>query len=268
MKLSEAADILKEAGIEDGKREARLLFSHFSGLPDALLYGANAESFSEELAEAVNRRAKREPLQYIIGKVDFYKETYMVSSDCLIPRSDTEILVDEVIKRIPSGAKIIDLCTGSGCIALSVLRNTVLTTAVALDISAAALSVARQNADSLSLGSRVEFISADVLEKAIEGKFFAVISNPPYVTEGAYQNLAPEIYFEPRIAFLGGEDGLVFYRRIVSLYKNSLCEGGFFAFEIGYDQADSIRQIAKDNSFLCEIIKDYSGNNRVAVLKK
>lgn len=268
MKLTETADILSSAGIEDAKREARLLFSHFSGLPTALLYGKDAESFSDELAEAIKRRAEHEPLQYIIGKVDFYKETYKVSPACLIPRSDTEILVDEVIKRLPRGAKFIDLCTGSGCIALSVLNNTEATTAVMLDISESALAIAKENAESLSLSSRVELISADVLSEAVEWEFFAVVSNPPYVTENAYKSLAPEIYFEPSIAFLGGKDGLVFYKRIVSIYKNRLSAGGFFAFEIGYDQADSIREIAKEHAFSCEIIKDYSGNDRVAILKK
>ena len=268
MKLSEAADILSNAGIEDAKREARLLFSHFSELPNTLLYGGDAESFSEELAEAIKRRAEHEPLQYIVGEVDFYKETYKVSPACLIPRSDTEILVDEVIKRLPRGAKFIDLCTGSGCIALSVLNNTESTTVAMLDISDAALSVAKENAEKLSLSSRVELISADVLREAVEGEFDAVVSNPPYVTESAYKSLAPEIYFEPSIAFLGGKDGLIFYRKIVSLYKDRLSEGGFFAFEIGYDQAEPIKEIAKEHAFSCEIIKDYSGNDRVALLKK
>ncbi len=267
MKLSEAAAILKAAGIEDSKREARLIFSRFSGLADYMLFGCDAESSAPALIEAVERRAKREPLQYIVGTVDFYKETYKVSPDCLIPRSDTEILVDEVIKRLPKGAKFADLCTGSGCIALSILANTDSTTAAALDISEAALRVAKENAERLSLLERVQFTAADVLEKAIPEKFFAVVSNPPYVTQKAYKELAPEIYFEPDIAFLGGEDGMIFYKGIISLYKNSLCDGGFFAFEIGYDQADMITQLARDNSFSSEIIKDYSGNDRVAILR-
>ena len=268
MKLSEATDILAKAGIEDAKREARLLFSHFLGLSESMLYGADAESSSKHLADAIKRRADREPIQYIIGTVGFYKESYKVSPSCLIPRSDTEILVDEVIKRLPDGAKFIDLCTGSGCVALSVLNNTTLTSAVALDISDAALSLAKENAESLSLSDRVEFILTDALLKAVDGKFSAVISNPPYVTEKAYENLAPEIYFEPSIAFLGGKDGLVFYRKIIALYKDSLCENGFFAFEIGYDQAKSLKEIADEHGFICKIIKDYSGNDRVAILEK
>ena len=268
MKLSTATDILKNAGIEDAKREARLLFMNFSGLSDAVLYRGDAESENEELLTAIDRRSRREPLQYIIGTVDFYRETYKVSPDCLIPRYDTEILVDEVIKRLPDGACFIDLCTGSGCIALSTLNNTKSTSAVALDISKGALAVARENAERLSLTSRVEFIEADVLSAAVDKTFFAVVSNPPYVTEEAYEGLEPEIYFEPSIAFLGGKDGMTFYRQILSLYKNQISNDGFFAFEIGYDQGEAISAIAKEHSLTVELIKDYSGNDRVAILKK
>ena len=268
MKLSTATEILKEAGIEDAKREARLLFSSIGKIPDSDLFGRDAECDLKELTEAVERRAKREPIQYIIGEVDFYRETYKVTPDCLIPRSDTEILVDEVIRRLPEGAEFIDLCTGSGCIALSVLNNTKNTSAVAVDISPAALRVAKENAESLSLSKRIAFIEKDALSQAVEGRFCAIISNPPYVTEEAYKNLMPEIYFEPDIAFLGGGDGLNFYRGILALYENSLTDGGFFAFEIGYDQAKALTELAKIHSMKSEIIKDYSGNARVAILRK
>ena len=267
MKLSEAAKILGNAGIDDPKREARMLFSRFSGLSEAALYGGDAESSSPELCEAVRRRSEREPMQYIIGEVDFYRESYIVSADCLIPRSDTEILVDEAVKILPCGARFIDLCTGSGCIALSVLNNTSDTTAIALDLSEKALNIAKRNAERLSLLDRISFICGDALSDKTDGKFDAVISNPPYVTSEAYKSLEPEIYFEPEMAFLGGDDGLIFYRKIISLYKDSLKEGGFFAFEIGYDQADAIFSIAKENSLEARIVKDLSGNDRVAILR-
>lgn len=266
MKLSTATKTLKEAGIEDALFEARVLFSEIGGFSSLELYGRDAECESCELSEAVMRRAKREPLQYIIGKASFYREEYKVTPDCLIPRSDTEILVDEVVKRLPSGARFIDICTGSGCIALSVLKNTDSTTALAIDISEKALSVARENANSLSLDKRIKFVAADALKKTAEGNFYAVVSNPPYVTPSAYKNLQPEIYFEPDIAFLGGEDGLNFYRAILENYKNNLKEGGFFAFEIGYDQADALKALADEHSLKIEIKKDLSDNPRVAIL--
>lgn len=268
MKLSTATEILKEAGIEDARREARLLFSEIMQIPVSNLLTAEIECCSDRLSEAIARRAKREPLQYIIGEVDFYRERYKVTPDCLIPRSDTEILVDIAVKRLPQGASFIDLCTGSGCIALSVLNNTERTSAVAVDISPSALSVAKENAKRLSLSDRVSFLEKDVLSEAVKGSFHAIISNPPYVTKEAYKELMPEIYFEPDIAFLGGDDGLDFYRGILELYKNSLSDGGFFAFEIGYDQADAILLLAKQHSLECEIINDYGGNARVAILNK
>ena len=266
MKLSTATEILASAGIENSRSEARILFEKFGKIPRSQLYGCDAESDSDELILALERRKKREPLQYIIGEVDFYKETYYVTPDTLIPRSDTEILVDEVIKRLPQGARLVDLCTGSGCIALSILNNTRDTSAVALDISGSALEVARKNAARLSLEGRIEFMEADVLKREADGVFSAVISNPPYVTSSAYESLMPEIYFEPKIAFVGGEDGLVFYRRILELYEKKLEENGFFAFEIGYDQADAMVDLAKKHSLQIEIIKDYSDNTRVAIL--
>jgi release factor glutamine methyltransferase len=268
MKLSTATEILRDAGIEDPRREARLIFSAFSGMEIAALCVGDAQCDLPILEDAVRRRSEREPLQYIIGEVDFYRERYRVTPDCLIPRSDTEILVDEAVKMIPDGARFADLCTGSGCIALSVLNNTKSTTAVAVDISKGALRVAKENADRLSLSGRVDFIEKDVLAGAIEGKYFAILSNPPYVTAKAYESLMPEIYFEPDIAFLGGEDGLDFYRGILKAYENSLEDGGFFGFEIGYDQADAISALAAEHSMAAEIIKDLSGNPRVAILKK
>jgi release factor glutamine methyltransferase len=190
-----------------------------------------------------------------------------VSRDCLIPRSDTELLVDFAVKNLPSGARFIDLCTGSGCIALSVLNNTADTTALAVDISPAALEIARKNANRLGLDSRVEIREGDALGEAIGGEVDAVLSNPPYVTDGEYTALDREIYFEPRGAFVGGEDGGDFYRAITENYKNSLKVGGFIAYEIGAGQAALLGKIAEDNQMSCEIINDLGGRARVAVLK-
>ena len=266
MKITEAIKILAEAGIDDPRREARLLFSKFTPLTEIEIYSPDAECDSEQLLSALERRAKRYPLQYIIGEVDFYRESYKITESCLIPRSDTEILVEEAIKRLPSGAHFIDLCTGSGCVGLSILNNTSRTSAALLDISEPALETARENAARLSLTERAEFILGDAKSLIPKRRFFAVISNPPYVSADAYRKLEPEIYCEPKIAFLGGEDGLDFYRAIIPLYKEYVDENGFFAFEIGYDQADAVKQMAEENSLFSEIIKDYSSNDRVAIL--
>jgi release factor glutamine methyltransferase len=190
-----------------------------------------------------------------------------VSPDCLIPRQDTEILVDFAVHNIPAGKRFIDLCTGSGCIAVSTLKNTEKTEATAIDISEPALDLARENAKRNEVADRLSFVLADVLEYAPKDEYFAVLSNPPYVTEAAYTKLQPEIYHEPKIAFVGGESGTVFYERIIDLYKNKIAKGGFFAFEIGFDQGDALTELARKNGMLSEIIKDFSGLDRVAILK-
>lgn len=265
MKLSEAIDILSHAGVDSPRHDAIELFVRFGGFNRTELV-RDVESDNKGLQNAVVRRSNREPLQYIIGEVGFYRETYTVSSDCLIPRSDTEILVDYAVRHIPCGEKFLDLCTGSGCVAVSTLKNTEDTSAAAVDISEAAISLAKENAKKNGVSDRCEFICADALSGAVDGEFFAVLSNPPYVSEAEYESLSPEIYFEPKIAFVGGTLGLDFYGRILDLYRDSLREGGFFAFEIGYNQGDAIMSLAKERNMSCEILKDYSHNDRVAVI--
>ena len=269
MKLSDAVKILSEAGIEDARREARTIFTTLGGYSLADLVGSDLKTGNTAVIEAVERRANHEPLQYIIGKVDFFYETYKVTPDCLIPRQDTEILVSLAVKMIPEGEKFIDLCTGSGCIAISTLKNTKSTTAVAVDLSSGALALARENAALNGVSDRVTFIEADVLRERIDGEYFAVLSNPPYVTQAAYEALEPELYFEPEMALVGtDDDGAGFYRRIIELYIDAVKDGGFIAFEIGYDQADPLSKAAEAIGKKCEIIKDLSGNDRVALIRK
>ena len=267
MKLSEATRILTDAGVENPRHDAREIFRKFAGFKDCELICPEASSDLTELLSAIKRRAEREPLQYILGDVDFYRENYEVTPDCLIPRQETELLVDFAVKNIPSGKEFVDLCTGSGCIAISTLCNTKDTSALAVDLSDGALRIAAKNAKKNGVADRVKFLCRDVLTDAVTDSVFAVLSNPPYVTEAAYSTLEPEIYKEPKMAFLAGEDGLIFYRTIVSLYKDKIEKGGFFAFEIGYDQATSLFDIAELHGMCAEIIKDYSGNDRIAVLR-
>ena len=267
MKLSEATSILTDAGVEDARHDARELFRKIGGFKDYELLSPNLCSNSAELVRAVKRRAEREPLQYILGEVDFYRESYEVTPDCLIPRQETELLVDFAVKNIPHGKNFIDLCTGSGCVAVSTLCNTAGTSAVAVDLSESALKLAKKNAKKNGVADRVSFICSDVLKSPVADSVFAVLSNPPYVTETAYSTLEPEIYKEPRMAFVAGDDGLIFYRRIVYLYKDKIEKGGFFAFEIGYDQGNSLRELAALHGMSSEIIKDFSSNDRIAVLK-
>ena len=266
MKLSCAIKLLEDAGVSDAAFDARELFETVGGIPRAALYGADPDSESEELERAVLRRANREPLQYIIGHVSFFREEYLVSPDCLIPRQDTETLVEVAISRLPRGARFADLCTGSGCVGISVLANTVDTSAVLVDISERALAVAEKNAKRNGVMQRVTLLCRDVLREPIEERFFAVLSNPPYVSPEAYEGLEREIYFEPKIAFVGERCGAQFYERLIPLYRDIIDPSGFIAFEIGFDQAKLLRSLAEANGMLCEIISDLCGNDRVAVL--
>ena len=267
MKFSEAAELLSKSGIESPRHDAKEIFIHFGGFSPSDLLVGNPESENCELIHAISRRAAREPLQYIIGEVGFYRETYFVSEACLIPRPDTEILVDYAVKNLTRGASFLDLCTGSGCVAISTLSNTRNTVASAIDISEDAVEIAKRNAERNNVSDRIDFAVKDVTSEVYPGKYDAILSNPPYVTHDAYKALQPEIYHEPKIAFLGGLDGLDFYRAILDLYKDSLKDHGFFAFEIGYDQADSIIKLSEERGFSAEILTDYSSNPRVAVLK-
>ena len=268
MKLSEAVSRLRASGIESARRDAMEIFSEIGGVPKGELMLGDAESFSEAVISAVERRASREPLQYIIGKCYFYNEEYEVNESVLIPRSDTEILVEYACRNIPKGKKFLDLCTGSGCVGISTLKNTVGTTAILVDISEDALGVAERNARLNGVFERAELKRADVFGECVGDKVFAVLSNPPYVKDSVYETLEREIFHEPRIAFVGGEDGCDFYREITKKYKDRLECGGFIAYEIGYDQGEALTLIGEKEGMDCRIIKDYSGNDRVAVLSK
>ncbi len=268
MRLSEACRILSNAGIESVRHDALEIFSEIGGISRGEMLCSDVDTSDTRVIRAIERRSDREPLQYVIGKTYFFNEVYEVNDSVLIPRSDTEILVEYAVKNIPRGKSFIDLCTGSGCVGISTLKNTVGTTARLVDISEDALAVAKRNAELNGVSERAEFIQLDVMKDVAEGEFYAVLSNPPYVKDSVYSELEEEIFREPRIAFLGGEDGCDFYREITKQYKNKISADGFIAYEIGYDQGEALSEIAAAEGMSCLIIKDYSGNDRVAVLKK
>ena len=265
--LREAIRLLEEAGIPSPDYDARELFRAFSGLKNEPLM-LNSASDNAELMNAINRRINREPLQYIVGTVGFYREEYRVTPDCLIPRSDTEILVDYAVRSIPDGERFADLCSGSGCVGVSTLKNTNGTACDSFDISDGAIALTRENAEHNGVSKRLNVYKTDLLREEIDGEYFAILSNPPYIPREVYEGLEKEIFSEPEIAFVGGDSGLIFYERLVPVCKKHIKSNGFIAFEIGYDQAESLMRIAKENELSCQIIKDYSGNDRVAVLKR
>lgn len=273
MTYREICVLFSNVGIDSAEWDARLLLEHFCG-KCSIDYFAEPDreiDLTDELLSAIKQRASRYPLQYIIGEWDFYRQTYEVSPDCLIPRSDTEILVEEAIKCLPQGARFADLCTGSGCIAISVLAERPDTAAIAVDKFERTLSVARRNAQRNGVQTRLDFLCADVLLPDFltveKGTLDAILCNPPYIPTDVLETLEPELSIEPRKALDGGEDGLIFYETLLKNASVYLKPNGFFLFEIGFDQAQSLSLLGERYGFHgVKILRDYGGNDRVVCL--
>ncbi len=269
MTLSDAIKALEAAGIDYAEYDARELMRKFSGNESQLITKAT-ECDSPEFLSALERRISREPLGYILGTVGFFREEYKVTPDCLIPRPDTEILVEYAVKSIPCGSLFLDLCSGSGCIGISTLANTLSTECISVDISEKALDLTLENAKRNGVSGRLRTLKCDLLNDTpvLNKKPFAILSNPPYIKPSVYEELSEEVHLEPRIAFVAEDDGMAFYNRLVPMAMDMICGEGFAAFEIGYDQKEAITKVAEKNGCSIEIIKDYSGNDRVAVIRK
>lgn len=272
MTYQELCRRLHNGGIADAEHEAALLAERLCGVSRAtLLSDPDRELFSDTLADAVARRTNGEPLQYILGEWDFFGETYRVTPDCLIPRPDTELLVENAIKLLPPGARFADLCTGSGCVAISTLAHRPDCTAMGVDLFPNTVALARENAERNGVKDRLALSVANVLDPNClvnEAPFDGILSNPPYIRTAVIDTLDRELFAEPRAALDGGEDGLIFYRSIVKNLASRLTEKGFFLFEIGFDQEDDIKAIAAEYGYLCTVEKDLSGNPRVALLTR
>ena len=262
---------LADAGIEEAALDARLLLEHICGTDrnTLLVHGDRTVSPEEEkqYLDAVERRSRRIPLQQITGQQEFMGLPFWVNSNVLIPRQDTEVLVEEVLKHTHDGMRILDMRTGSGCIMISILHYSNDCEGLGVDISSPALEVAEENAERLlsgRTGVSARFLQSDLFE-AVDGKYDILVSNPPYIRSAVVDTLMPEVKdYEPRIALDGEEDGLVFYRRILSDCKKNLKKGGMLFFEIGYDQAEAVKSMMEQAGFLeVTVKKDFGGLDRV-----
>ncbi|MBQ9085990.1 MAG: peptide chain release factor N(5)-glutamine methyltransferase [Clostridia bacterium] len=272
MTYNEICIALADAGIENDRGEAAMLICHFCGINKADLMQRREESFeNSNLDAAVIKRCSHYPLQYILGYWDFCHETYRVTQDTLIPRQDTEKLVELAIRMMPEKARLIDLCTGSGCIAISALAARPDCHAVAVDLFEKTLEVAGENAETNKVGDRIGFLKGNVLDPVFMetlGDFDCILSNPPYIETHQIPLLEEEVSFEPETALDGGDDGLDFYRVIIGQYGKYLRRGGFMLLEIGCDQGKAVAAIAAEAGYRCEIYKDYGGNDRVTYLTR
>lgn len=259
--------VLAEAGIEEAPLDARLLLEHVchTNRNDLLVHGERevTEAEKESYEEKINRRKMHIPLQYITGEQEFMGLNFKVNPGVLIPRQDTEVLVEEVMRYLQDGMDILDMCTGSGCILLSLLHYSNDCYGVGADISKEALKTAEQNAELLG-EKNCSFVESDLFQ-AIEGNFDIIVSNPPYIASDVIPALMEEVKnHEPLGALDGKEDGLFFYREIMKQAGNVLRHGGYLFFEIGYDQADAVKTIMESAGYQdVTVVKDLAGLDRV-----
>lgn len=267
MTLTDVQRRLAAAGIEDAVWEARLLAARYTGLSDArLLIMGQQELDAPGLEEAVARRVTREPLQYILGEWSFMGLAFSVNPHCLIPRPDTETLVEYAIRQLPKDAHVADLCTGSGCIgiALAHYRPDIVVTAV--DLFPETAKVAEENARRLGVSDRFTVQVGDVTKKIFSDgeRFSAIVSNPPYITLDEMKELAPELAFEPRAALTDEGDGLSVIRGVLDTAARHLEEGGLLLMEFGAEQGTAVSRLAREYSFYdVHILKDAAGHDRV-----
>ena len=223
----------------------------------------------DELQKALQKYESGIPAAYILGEWEFFGDRYLLNNDCLIPRCDTERVVEKLIESLTCGSRFADVCTGSGCIAISTLKRVKDSYCVAVELSKNAADMAKKNAELNGVSDRLEVICADAFDCPLGDEVFdAIVSNPPYIPTRDLDVLDEYVKKEPSIALDGGKDGMDFYRLLLTKYKNNLSPKGRFIFEIGYDQEMQISHLAKERGFSCKVYKDYSGNPRVAVIEK
>lgn len=262
---------LAKAGIAEAELDARLLLEYVCGTDrnTLLVHGDRKLDGAQEAAfgSLIKKRAERIPLQHLTGTQNFMGLEFEVNGQVLIPRQDTEILVEEALKELHDGMRVLDMCTGSGCILISLLAYSNDCSGVGVDLSGEALRVAERNMRRLleeEKADRVTLVQGDLFER-VEGRFDMLVSNPPYIRTGELETLMPEVReHEPRMALDGTEDGLFFYRKIVEGSKNHLKRGGLLLFETGWDQAAAVSGLMRKAGYgEVRVVKDYAGHDRV-----
>lgn len=268
-----SSDYLVKKGVEDSRINAEILLSHILKCKRMDLYLKFDQPLKDEevneYRELIKRRGLREPLQYIVGKVNFYGLEFIVDKNVLIPRPETELLVEEIILKSDknSALRILDIGTGSGNIAITLSKNLPNAIIDSIDISPLAINIAEQNAFLNKLNGKLTFQNTDVLKYKVEDhqKYDVIVSNPPYISKNDYKNLETELLeHEPKIALTDDGDGLSFYEKITSRSKNWLKSRGKLYFEIGINQADEVKNIMLKNEFENIVIqKDYAQIERI-----
>ncbi|NMB01085.1 MAG: peptide chain release factor N(5)-glutamine methyltransferase [Firmicutes bacterium] len=268
-----SAGYLQEKGCSSPRLDAELLLGHVLGLDRVSLYLNFDKPLSTQEVDhyrrLIGQRGQRIPVAYITRKREFYSLPFQVSESVLIPRPETEFVVDKVLEVLESDqpAEILELGTGSGAISIALACQNPDFKITAVDISPAALQVAEANAKRLEVDNQITFLEGDLFNP-VSGKFAVICSNPPYIKQGELKQLPPEVGVEPSIALDGGPDGLDFYRRILDQAASFLEQPGFVVLEIGWDQGQSVRALGEKAGFTwLETVVDYAGKDRVVVFK-
>lgn len=278
--LVEGTEQLNQAGVGEAQLDARYLLLDAYGLtPTSFLLKRNDELVAEEAAyrryhEMLQKRCLRIPLQYILGVQEFMGLEFKVDERVLIPRQDTEDMVELTLKEYPGReTRILDMCTGSGCIAISLAKLGGYDRVVAVDLSEGALEVTRENARKLDVTDRLTVLQSDLYEQAEAigqfGRYDVIISNPPYIPTQVIAGLSPEVRdYEPVLALDGTEDGLYFYRKLANESGRFLKPGGTICLEIGYDQAEAVSGLLHNAGYdAIKVIKDTPGLDRIVKAK-
>lgn len=273
--LEQGKEQLKQGGIQEYQLDAWLLLEHVFQISKSWYYVHEIEETDTEKAAQyetlIQRRKNHVPLQQITEEGYFYGMKFYVNQHVLIPRQDTEILVEEVLKlckklwnQDEKHLQILDLCTGSGCILLSILANLQQAEGTGVDLSLEALEVAKRNARELEISAK--WLHSDLFEQ-VEGNYDVVVSNPPYIRTSVIEELMEEVrLYEPRMALDGKEDGLYFYRKIIKETKGYLKPGGVLAFEIGYDQGEAVSTLMENQGYeQIQVVQDLAGLDRCVI---
>ena len=273
--INEGIDRLKESKISNPQLDSEILLSNLIKKDKKYIILNPKEPLNSEQAEEfkklIERRKNREPIAYLINKKEFWKDEFYVNQDVLIPRPDTELLIEQVLKinSKNSHLQILDIGTGSGCILLSILKERPNFYGTGIDVSKKSINVSKLNAKQLSLTSRVKFFHSSVDNFKI-GKYDLIVSNPPYIESSNLKYLEKDVInYEPKLALSGGLDGFSKIRKVINKTKTLIKKNGKFILEIGFNQKNKVKKILKEEGFYVnKAIKDYGNNDRCIISTK
>lgn len=268
--IAQGVEILAAAGIADSRLTAQVLLAHALGRDRTYLYAHPEEPLSTvawiHFGRYLHERTQGKPLQHILKSVEFYGRSFRLTADVLIPRPETEHVVERALALAPGARHIADVCTGSGILAITLALELPAASVCASDISPAALSVAQTN--SAALGANVDFVVCDLMD-SLPGPFDLIVANPPYIPTAEIHNLDREVRdYDPHLALDGGPDGLDLYRRLIPQAFDRLAPGGWFITEIGYDQGASVPDLFSINWCGINVTNDLAGRPRVVEARR